>query len=345
SMNYGFEDQRLRISGSTTFKFNNVSRPFLTLSGGVRTEQFNESQPISPFINAISTLFFEDNYMKLHDRYFLELSYSHEWFNGFRWFSTISYEQRKPLFNTTDYVIIDESRDIYTSNNPFNENAFGLPTFETHKIVKLNITGRIRFGQNYFSYPGSKANISNNDYPTLYLGYEKGLGADDARFNYDQIKLRVTQRVNLSNKGQFAFNIKAGKLFNAENIAFMDYQHFNGNQTHIGRSESYLNVFNNLPYYSRSTNDKYWEMHLEHDFNGYILGKIPLLNKLNYNLVLGVHTLSTPEFKPYQEFSIGIDDIGFKKFKFMRLDYVRSYQSGYKGDGLIFGLKFLDLID
>ncbi|NNK28244.1 MAG: carboxypeptidase-like regulatory domain-containing protein, partial [Flavobacteriaceae bacterium] len=92
SMDYGFEDQRLRISGSATFKFNNVSRPFLTLSGGVRTEQFNESQPISPFINTISTLFFEDNYMKLYDRYFLELSYSHEWFNGFRWFSTISYE-------------------------------------------------------------------------------------------------------------------------------------------------------------------------------------------------------------------------------------------------------------
>jgi len=345
SLNYGFEDKRLRVSGSATFKFNNVSRPFLTLSGGVKTEQFNGSPPITPFINTISTLFFEDNYMKLYDRYFGELSYSHEWFNGFRWFSNISYEQRKPLFNTTDYVLINENRDMYTSNNPFNENAFGISSFDTHSIVKLNITGRIRFGQNYFSYPGSKANITNNDYPTLYIGYEKGLVANDSRFNYDQIKLRVTQRVNLSNKGQLAYNLKAGKFYNAENIALMDYQHFNGNQTHIGRSENYLNVFNNLPYYTRSTNDSYWEMHLEHDFSGYILGKIPLLNKLNYNLILGVHALSTPEFKPYQEFSIGIDNIGFKKFKFMRLDYVRSYQSGFTGDALIFGLKFLNLID
>jgi hypothetical protein len=37
-------------------------------------------------------------------------------------------------------------------------------------------------------------------------------------------------------------NLKAGKFLNAENIAFMDFKHFNGNQTHIGQSARYLNV-------------------------------------------------------------------------------------------------------
>ena len=41
----------------------------------------------------------------------------------------------------------------------------------------------------------------------------------------------------------------------------MDYKHFNGNQTHIGQSERYLNVFNLLPYYANSTNDAYFEIH------------------------------------------------------------------------------------
>ena len=344
-LNYGVEDQRLRISGSATYKFNNVSRPFITLSGGIRTEQFNGAQPISPLVNTVSTLFFEDNYLKIYDRTFGQISYSHEWFNGFRWGSSISYERRKALFNTTDYVAINEDNDAYTSNNPTDEFAFGVAPFETHNLMKLNVSGRIRFGQNYFSYPGSKANITNSDYPSIYLGYEKGFGATNANYNFDQIKLRLTQRIKMSNKGQLAYNLRAGKFFNADNIAFVDYQHFNGNQTHIGRSGSYLNVFNNLPYYTMSTNDSYLEFHAEHDFRGYILGKIPLLNKLNYNLVVGVHALSIPESKPYQEYSIGIDNIGFKKFKFLRLDYVRSYQSGFKSDAVIFGLKFLNIID
>lgn len=94
-----------------------------------------------------------------------------------------------------------------------------------------------------------------------------------------------------------------------------------------------------------STNKSYLEFHSEHDFKGYIMGKIPLLNKLNYNLVIGAHTLATENNKPYQEYSIGIDNIGFKKFRFLRLDYVRSYQNGFKSDALIFGLKFLNIID
>ncbi len=344
-LNYGFDEKRLRISGSATYKFNNISRPFLTVSGGVRTEQFNGAQPITPLINTISTLFFEDNYMKIYDRAFGQIAYSHEWFNGFRWASSISYERRKALFNLTDYVLVNQDNDFYTSNNPLNELGFGIAPFDTHNILKLNVSGRIRFGQNYFSYPGSKANITNDDYPSLYLGYEKGFGSSISEYNYDQIKLRLTQRIDLSNKGQFAYNIRAGKFFNANDIAFMDYQHFNGNLTHIGRSGSYLNVFNNLPYYSMSTNDKYLEAHAEHDFRGYILGKIPVLNKLNYNLIIGAHALSTPNNKSYQEYSIGIDNIGFKKFKFLRLDYVRSYQGGFNNDAIIFGLKFLNIID
>jgi len=54
-LNYGIADKRLRMSGAVTYKFNNITRPFVTLSGGVRTEQFNPTEPISPLINTVST--------------------------------------------------------------------------------------------------------------------------------------------------------------------------------------------------------------------------------------------------------------------------------------------------
>ena len=204
---------------------------------------------------------------------------------------------------------------------------------------------RINFDQDYMSYPDSKYNITSNTYPTLFLSYKKGFNGSKKDYNFDQIKVRLTQRISVGNKGTFRYNAKAGKFFNAENITFIDYQHFNGNQTHVGTNSSYLNVFNNMPYYNNSTNTEYLEFHAEHDFKGFILGKIPLLNKLNYNLVIGAHTLATKTMKPYNEFSIGIDNLGWGKFRFLRLDYVRSYQSGFAYDGVVFGLKFLNLIN
>lgn len=340
NLQYGFSDKRLRATGSLSYKFNDINRAYVTLSGGITTTQFNPANPIRPFVNSISTLFFEDNYMKLYDKSFLQLNYSEELFNGLRLFSSLVYERRSPLYNTTDQVWYPQTDKDYTSNNPLNEDTYGIAPFQTHNILKANITARINFGQEYLSYPDSKFNLRNDKYPTLALSYEKGFGATNNDYNFDQVKARLYQSFNIANKGRFRYNLRAGKFFNADDIAFMDYQHFNGNQTHISTSGNYTNVFNNLDYYSGSTNDAYFEAHTEHDFNGFILGKVPLLNKLNFNLILGAHLLATPDYKPYQEFTIGIDNIGWGKWRFLRVDYIRSYQSGFQSDAILFGLKF-----
>ncbi len=339
NFNYGLDDKRLRVTGSLTYKFNNINRPFLTLSGGITTQQFNSSQPISKLVNSISTLFFEDNYMKLYEKSFSQLSYSQELFNGLHFYSIFSYEKRKPLYNTTNQTFYNDKSDFYSSNNPLDETAFGIAPFNPHNIMKLNVFTAINFGQEYLSYPDSKFNISNGKYPTLLIGYEKGFASTNADYNFDKIKMRLTQGFNVGNKGYFQYNLKAGAYFNADDISFIDYQHFNGNQTPISRGNN-LSVFNNLPYYELSTNKSYLEFHTEHNFKGYILGKIPLVNKLNYNLIIGAHNLSTSNNNPYQEYTIGIDNIGWGKFRFLRLDYVRSYQNGFKGDAIIFGLSF-----
>jgi hypothetical protein len=83
-----------------------------------------------------------------------------------------------------------------------------------------------------------------------------------------------------------------------------------------------------LPYYSNSTNNRYFEAHSEYNDEGYIMNKIPLLNKLKSTLILGMHFL--PRNKPYTELSVGFDNLGFGKFKLLRIDYVRSYQNGFE---------------
>lgn len=167
------------------------------------------------------------------------------------------------------------------------------------------------------------------------------MAATDKKYEYDLVSARVTYGLSIGNKGYLDMNLKAGKFFNAENISFIDYKHFNGNQTHINNGGSYTNVFNNLPYYSSSTNDSYIEFHAEHNDKGFIMNKLPLLKYLKSQLVLGFHNMAVPDRIPYQEFTAGLDNLGFGKLRIFRLDYVRSYQNGFQGDAIVFGIKIL----
>ncbi|WP_340139851.1 DUF5686 family protein [Christiangramia echinicola] len=171
------------------------------------------------------------------------------------------------------------------------------------------------------------------------MGWEKGFGGSEKEYNFDQFKAEVGQILKLGNKGNFEYLINGGIFSNAEDISLVDYRHFNGNQTRIGFG-SYVGKFNLMPYYNFSTNDNYAEFHAEHDFQGWALGKLPFINKLNFNLVLGAHLLTTAERNPYTEYSVGLDNIGFGKYRFLRLDYVVSEINGQRDGAFIFGLKF-----
>jgi hypothetical protein len=343
-VNYGFSDTRLRISGYFNHRFNNQNYAYLNLSGGTKVKQFNDNEPISPLINTVSSLFFKNNFMKLYNLEFAQINYGRDVANGLNLSGKITYEQRKQLLNTTDYAVV-KSDAFYSSNNPLDPNDFANSGFEAHHLVKVGLNARINFGNKYFSRPDGRFNIRNQKYPTLFIAYEKAVAGSEKKYEFDQVNARLYYDINVGNKGNLALNLRVGKFFNAENIAFMDFKHFNGNQTHIGSTGRYLNVFNLLPYYSNSTNDSYFEGHSEYNDSGFIMNKIPLLNKLKSTLILGFHELVIPNRKPYSEVSIGLDNLGFGKFKLFRVDYVRSYQNGSQSDGVVFGLKILNVLD
>ncbi|WP_310994363.1 DUF5686 and carboxypeptidase regulatory-like domain-containing protein [Aequorivita marina] len=341
---YGVAEDRLRFTAGILRNFNWKDKLRLSLSGGSKVVQFNESEPISTFINTFSTLLFERNYMKIYELNYGRIGYSQEVFNGLHLYASAGYENRSPLFNNTDYVTIPNDGTSYTSNNPIAPNDFNNAAIAEHNIVKTKLRARINFAQKYFSNPDMKFNIGDNKFPELNISVENGAGITNSSYDYTQFEASINQSISLANKGQFYYNLKGGTFANGEGISFIDYKHFNGNQTRVGTSANYTNVFNLMPYYAFSTNKSYFEGHLEHDFRGWILGKIPGINQLNLNLIAGAHFLSTEERKPYSEVSIGIDNLGFGKFRLLRVDYVRSYYQGGNHGAFIFGLKFLDLL-
>jgi hypothetical protein len=344
TFNYGFAEDRLRVVGNFLHRFNTQNYATVSISGGSMVSQFNANAPISKLINSVSTLFFKNNFMKLYNKEFVTVAYGQDVVNGIYASASVAYEQRKNLFNTTDYVLI-KNTGTFTSNNPLAPSDYATPAFEMHHLTKLNIGTRIRFGQKYISRPDAKLNLPNEKYPALFFNFEKAFAATNKNYEYEQLSGRIYYNKTIGNKGSFTTNLKGGTFFNAENISFIDFEHFNGNQTRIGTSASYLNVFNLMPYYTNSTNNSYFELHAEHNFEGFVMNKVPLLNKLNSTLIVGFHNLAVPDRKPYQEFSIGLDRLGFGKFKLFRVDYVRSYQNGFMGDGIILGLQILNFLD
>jgi len=337
--NYGFSDKRIRPTFFFTKKWNNLSRPRITISGGVTTAQFNGNEPISKIENLSRSLLLRDNYMKIYEKEFAKVRYSEEIKNGIYFSSSLEYANRKPLFNTTNYSFASQSKnDPYTSNNPLDQTDFTNAAFTEHKIATLNVGATFIFNQKYLSYPDRKENIGNDKYPSLNVNYRKNFGASISEYNSDLFTANLRQSIDAGNYGNLSYNIKGGLFLKKKDLAFMDKLQVNGNRlTFVTDNE--LNSFELLDYYKFYTNDKYAEVHVEHNFRGAILGKIPLINKLNFHLVGGAKTLFIADKNPYTEYSVGLDNIGFGKWRFLRVDYVRSNYGGIKNDGLLFRLN------
>jgi hypothetical protein len=233
----------------------------------------------------------------------------------------------------------------YTSNNPLASSDFTTAAIEDHDVFKTFIKADFVIGQKYISSPNGKFNLSDSKYPKFSVKFENGIGISDDKYSFSQFSGKIFQNLSLGNKGILTYNLKGGTFINGNEISFVDFQHFNGNQTRVGTTSTYENIFNLLPYYELSTNKSYFEGHLEHDFKGWILGKIPGINQLNFNLIAGAHFLSTENNKPYSELSIGIDNLGFGKYRLLRLDYVHSFYNGNNDGAFIFGLKFIDMFN
>ncbi len=341
-MDYGLAEQKFRGFLNYYNKFDNLHHSEIIFCGGRQALQFNGNNPINKFINTFSTLFFEDNYMKLYESNFVGGIFNREWFNGF-WLKTeLYYSERKPLYNHTDYATVNVDDKTYTSNNPLAPDLENSAAIVKHNLVKARFGAKCNFGQEYWLRPDGKYNLPNDKYPTLQMNFEKGFAGNENIYNYDHLSTQITYNRTLGNKGNLSMRANAGKFYHAQNISFVDYKHFNGNRTYVGTEDQYLNRFNLLPYYIASTNDAYFEFHAEHSDNGYITNKLPLINLLHSTLVVGYHNLSIPKRSPYHEYTVGLDQLGFGKFKIFRLDYIHSYQSGHQEDGVIFGLKILD---
>jgi len=103
---------------------------------------------------------------------------------------------------------------------------------------------------------------------------------------------------------------------------------------------AYLEVFGLLPYYEFSTNGKYLQGHLEHNFKGFLWQKLPLIKVLNLHTIVSLKTLYTQGRNPYKELAIGLGNIGIGKTKILRVDFFKSLRKQEVNTAIRFGLVY-----
>lgn len=317
---YGFSNSHLNSFATFTIKPKGdyYRDRYLQFSGGKRLLQFNRDNPIDAFANTTSTLLYKKNYIKLYEAWFGKIEYNNLFESGFQMKLSATYEDRIPVENTTDYSFFKKDRTLLP-NHPFELAAV---PFNRHAALVGSVALTWQPGQQYIEFPKSKVAIGSK-YPTLELQYAKGFPTlFGSTADFDKWKFSVYDDANLKLFGTFKYKISIGGFFNNSQVDIPDFTHFNGNQTVFNLR--YVNSFQLAHYYRYSNTEKlYGLLHAEHHFNGLLTNKIPLLNKLKWNLVAGTNTFYVNNKNYYVEAFAGLENI----LKIFRVDFVTATQA------------------
>ena len=331
-VDHGISDKRTRVSGRITRRFNAINHAKLEIFAGTQTSQFNRQNSIKPLWNTIYTILDNRNYMKLYDLGRYGASYSQEVTNGVLLLAETAWERRSPLYNTK---IREKYADRLTSNNPLQPDNEASAPFEIHSLLRSRLGFQVRFAQDYYTHPNRKI-ITNNKGPTIYFGAVAGTFVSETNMDFLQLQAKIGQLIKMGQFGTSRYLIHAGTFVTKEELSFADFQHFTGNQTFIAHNN--LESFHLLPYYDHSTNQSYLAVHYEHHFKDAIMRQIPLIRDLKLQLVGGANFLAVKTQKPYVEWHVGLDKIGIKSWRLLRVDFVQSYSNHTTHSGIRIGI-------
>ncbi|MEO8151316.1 MAG: DUF5686 and carboxypeptidase regulatory-like domain-containing protein [Bacteroidia bacterium] len=332
ALRYAFEIEKVYGQANFNYLYNQKKSASLGAVAGYDAVQFNSGNPISPLINTAYTLIAEQNFMKLYQKTFLQINYRRELINGLMFNTNIEYADRQSLTNQTLCTWVNVKDREFTSNDPQNSASDNFNEEQSQALV-FAAGIRFRYKQEFYNDPENHY-IIGSKYPVLFLRYKHGfknlIGSD---VNFDFVNVGLEDEFSFGLFGRLKYHLGYGNFLNSKSLYFMDYKHFNGNQTIFSNFQ--LTNYNILPYYTYSTTSEFYEAHLEHNFGGLFFNKIPLLRKAFFNEIVGFHYLHTIGSTDHFEFSAGVE-----KLSVIRFDFVSSVAKGFKPvTGIRIGFK------
>jgi hypothetical protein len=344
AIRYGFHNTHFNAIGALTYTHADKAwrgRGYsITGEAGKYVFQYNKDNPVTPFFNAFTTLLFNYNELKIYERWNGAVSVRRNLGNGIRWFGRVAYEHRMPLENTTDFSFVKkkDSSEFFTDNLPKELRQWH---FEEHDAVLIRLGIAWRPGYSYIQYPDYKLPVPGH-WPLLTLMYEKGIpNILGSNIDWDKWRFNITGDTRLKLLGSISYNLSVGGFLSKKWVGVSDLTHlFAGDDPAFTLASPYMRAFQLAPFYRYSNdNDLYGEAHIEYNMQGLLTNKIPGLRQAKWYLVLGTNSFYAGPNNYFTEAFVSIDNLGFKIYRVLRLDFLRGWDhTGRTYNGIRIGL-------
>lgn len=232
------------------------------------------------------------------------------------------------------------------------------PLAEDYTTSEVTLSLKYARDEAFIISDNSRISLGTLRWPTFLMSVTRGFkGVAGGDFDYTRVNLGISQRLKMGFWGNSTYQINAGHTF--EDLPYTLLNAHIGNEQFVYTSIAF-NTMNFYEFVSQS----YASLRYQHQFEGFVLNRIPLLRKLKWRLVgtsnvlfggVSQSTLAVqarmdelgnplPQFdvlengRPFAEVGIGVENI----FKFFRVDYIRrlTYLNKSGVDGSTLKLSF-----
>lgn len=246
-----------------------------------------------------------------------------------------------------------EFEPIGNFNFGFHVNADTNLIASNYDISTVKLRGRLSHKEQFIIRRNERLSLGNLKAPVLTIDYTQAFNKLlDGDFGFQQVGFELWQFNSAGNWGTFEYNLRAYKTFGT--APYPSLFIMRGNQSWFSNKQTY-----NLMNFFEFVADQYIAADYEHQFNGLIMNRVPLVRHLNWRsfvyskavygtlseanraLMPRSSAFTNPNaFKngiPYVELGYGIENI----FRFIRVDFIHrlTYVGSEHPNARNFGVK------
>lgn len=313
---YGTRDERVKGGGAVELALHRQLTRKLTVSGKHDVMQLGAGNNALTESNILSSLLSRGGRQRMSMVNELDIRYEHEWRHGIS--HMLGFQLRR----------IDANRFV-PMIRPDGSYMASVADCALHAGLRLSKN------ENIYRMPFDKQSMGS-PYPILTLGFTagiKGLLRND--YEYYRLEGGIHYKLELPPAGDSHITVNGGKIFGKIPYLLLKLHEGNGTYFYDPYAFSCMNFY-------EFASDAWVSFFYEHHFNGFLLGKIPLIRRLKWREVLvfkGVYGTLTPKndgslpntaacllfprgmssvSHPYLETGFGVENI----FRLLRVDCI-----------------------
>ncbi|GAA4414503.1 DUF5686 and carboxypeptidase-like regulatory domain-containing protein [Nibrella viscosa] len=150
--------------------------------------------------------------------------------------------------------------------------------------VHFMVEARLARKENYIMDGNERITIGTKRTPVVTIRYTKGVRLLGGDFNYHRFTLRAFQTIRMGSLGRSSYTLRAGYTPSTLPAPLL-FPHM-GNPTFF-----YVpNSFNQMQFFE-FVSDQYAALHIQHQFEGFLFNRIPLIKKLNWRMIANADIL------------------------------------------------------